>query len=49
VLTDGGEEPGYVTAEIDLAEAGEARAMIPAWGDARTFSLTVAGRLDKAS
>jgi predicted amidohydrolase len=29
VLADGGTEPGFVTAEIDMAKVEEARAMVP--------------------
>ncbi len=38
VLAEGGEEPGYITAEIDLAEVAKARAMIPALDHDRTFA-----------
>jgi predicted amidohydrolase len=37
VLADGGEDAGYVTAEIDLAEVEKARAMIPALDHDRDF------------
>jgi predicted amidohydrolase len=30
ILADGGDEPGIVTATLDLAEVAKARAMIPA-------------------
>jgi predicted amidohydrolase len=49
VLADGGEEPGFVSAEIDLAEADSARAMIPAWSDTKAFPVKVARRLAAAS
>ncbi|MDH3593659.1 MAG: carbon-nitrogen hydrolase family protein [Rhodospirillales bacterium] len=37
VLADGGEEPGVVTAEIDLAEIEKARAMVPSLTHDRPF------------
>jgi predicted amidohydrolase len=38
VLAEGGEAPGYITAEIDLAEVAKARAMIPALDHDRNFA-----------
>jgi predicted amidohydrolase len=38
VLAEGGEAPGYITAEIDLAEVAKARAMIPALDHDRDFA-----------
>jgi len=43
VLADGGTEVGMVLAEIDLAEAEEARRRIPAWNSERPFRLVRAG------
>jgi predicted amidohydrolase len=37
VLAEGGEEAGYISAEIDLAEVAKARAMIPALDHDRAF------------
>jgi predicted amidohydrolase len=37
VLAEGGEEAGYITAEIDLAEVEKARAMVPALDHDRDF------------
>ena len=39
VLADGGEEEGFVIAEIDTAKVAEARRMVPALGHDRAFSL----------
>jgi predicted amidohydrolase len=38
VLADGGDEVGYVIAEIDRAAVARARAGIPAWGHERDFA-----------
>lgn len=38
VLADGGEEPGFVTADIDLARVAQVRAQIPALAHDRDFS-----------
>ncbi len=38
VLADGGEEPGFITAEVDPAEAAAARAKIPSLTHDRDFS-----------
>lgn len=38
ILADGGEEPGIVTAEIDLAKVEEARRMVPALTHDRSFA-----------
>ena len=40
VLADGGEEPGFVMAEIDLEQVTRARHMIPAWQGNREFTVT---------
>jgi predicted amidohydrolase len=40
VIADGGEEPGIIVAEIDLAKVAEARAMIPALSHDRAFSVS---------
>ena len=37
VLGDGGEEPGIVTAEVDLARIAECRAMVPSLGHDRDY------------
>jgi predicted amidohydrolase len=37
VLGDGGEEPGFIVAEIDLARVAEARRMVPALDHDRDF------------
>lgn len=39
VLADGGEEPGFVTAEIDPAAVTRARAMVPSLSHAKSFEL----------
>lgn len=39
ILADGGEEPGFVLAEIDPAAVGKARSMVPSLSNARKFSL----------
>ena len=41
VLADGGVEPGFVVAEIDLAEVEAARGRIPALRNARPFTVEV--------
>jgi predicted amidohydrolase len=38
VLADGGEETGFVMAEIDLAQVDKARASVPAWRADRSFA-----------
>ncbi len=43
VLADGGEEVGYITAKIDLAEVAKARAMIPSLDHDRNFEGPDAG------
>lgn len=43
VLAEGGTEPGLVMAELDLALVAETRARIPALGNARPFTVEVAG------
>ena len=42
VLADGGEAPGVVTAEIDLARIAEARRMVPSLGHDRAYEAPVA-------
>jgi len=48
VLADGGEEVGYITAKIDLAEVAKARAMIPALGHDRDFARPETGETEQA-
>jgi predicted amidohydrolase len=43
VLAEGGEEPGVVFADIDLAKSAEARARIPNLKHGREFDLELAG------
>ena len=43
VLAEGGEEPGVVFADIDLAASAEARARIPALKHGRDFDVAIAG------
>jgi predicted amidohydrolase len=43
VLAEGGEEPGVVFADIDLAASAEARARIPALKHGRSFEVEIAG------
>ena len=40
ILADGGEETGFVMAEIDLEQVARARHMIPAWQDNQDFTIT---------
>ncbi|MCG8593029.1 MAG: carbon-nitrogen hydrolase family protein [Kiloniellales bacterium] len=42
VLADGGEAPGVVTAEVELARIAEARRMVPALGHDRRFEAPAA-------
>jgi predicted amidohydrolase len=49
VLAEAGEEPGYITAKIDLAEVAKARAMIPALDHDRDFAGPEAGETEKAA
>ena len=44
VLAEGGEEPGVIVADIDLASSAEARARIPALKHDRAFEIEIAGR-----
>jgi predicted amidohydrolase len=44
VLAEGGEEPGVIFADIDLAASAEARARIPALKHDRDFKVEIAGR-----
>ncbi len=39
ILADGGEEPGFVTAEIDPAAVAKARSMVPSLSHDRAFAL----------
>lgn len=48
VLADGGDSPGVVTAEIELAKIAEARAMVPALTHDRDFALPDAEPLRQA-
>jgi deaminated glutathione amidase len=43
ILAEGGEEPGVIFADIDLAVAAEARARIPAIKHGREFQVEIAG------
>lgn len=43
ILAEGGEEPGVIFADIDLAAAAEARARIPALKHGRDFEVKVEG------
>jgi len=43
ILAEGGEEPGVIVADIDLAASAEARARIPALKHGRDFEVTIAG------
>jgi predicted amidohydrolase len=43
VLAEGGEDPGVVFADIDLAASDEARARIPALKHGRSFEVEIAG------
>jgi deaminated glutathione amidase len=45
VLAEGGTEPGVILAEIDPALVADARARIPALGNARPFRVDVAGAI----
>jgi predicted amidohydrolase len=49
VLADGGEGPGFVIAEVNLAEADKARSMIAALKHDRAFSLEQAPPLKEAA
>ncbi len=40
VLADGGEETGFVMADIDLEQVARGRHMIPAWQDNQAFTVT---------
>jgi predicted amidohydrolase len=42
VLVDGGEDEGFIVAEIDPAKSAEARRRIPALANARDFAVRVA-------
>ncbi|WP_417516800.1 carbon-nitrogen hydrolase family protein [Minwuia sp.] len=39
VLADGGEQPGYVTAELDMARVAKARQSVPSLSNDRTYTL----------
>jgi predicted amidohydrolase len=47
VLAEGGEDPGVVFADIDLAAAAEARARIPAIKHGRSFDIEIASARPK--
>jgi predicted amidohydrolase len=47
VLAEGGEDAGYITAKIDLAEVAKARSMIPALDHDRDFEGPDPGETDK--
>ncbi len=47
VLAEGGEDPGVVFADIDLAAAAEARARIPAIKHGRSFEIEIASAQPK--
>ena len=49
VLADGGEGPGFVIAEVNLAEADKARSMIAALEHDRAFSLEQAPPLKEVA
>lgn len=49
VLADGGEDVGFVTAEIDLAQVAEARRKIPALTHDRDYTLDVTATADTAA
>ncbi len=49
VLAEGGEEAGYITAKIDLAEVAKARAMIPALDHDRDFAGPAAAETEQAA
>jgi predicted amidohydrolase len=49
ILAEGGEEPGVVFADIDLAAAAEARARIPALKHGRDFEVAIAEPLPGSS
>jgi predicted amidohydrolase len=44
VMAEGGEDPGVIFADIDLAASAEARARIPALKHDRDFAVEIAGR-----
>jgi predicted amidohydrolase len=43
ILAEGGDEPGVIFADLDLAASAEARARIPALKHGRDFEVTIAG------
>ncbi len=47
ILAEGGEEPGVIFADIDLAASAEARARIPALKHGRDFEVVIAARAPK--
>ena len=49
ILAEGGEEPGVVFADIDLAASAEARARIPALKHGRDFEVAIAEPLPSSS
>ena len=48
VLADGGEEPGVITAEIDVAKVKEARQMVPSLFNDRPYTRPEAAQRDAA-
>jgi predicted amidohydrolase len=48
ILAEGGEDPGVISADIDLAASAEARARIPSLKHDRDFELEVAGPLPES-
>jgi deaminated glutathione amidase len=49
IVAEGGEEPGVVFADIDLAASAEARARIPALKHGRNFEIEIAKSLPQAA
>ncbi len=49
VLAEGGEDPGVIFADIELAASAEARARIPALKHGRDFAVEIAGLSEQAA
>ena len=49
ILAEGGEDPGVIFADIDLAASAEARARIPALKHGRDFEVQIAGPSPRAA
>ena len=49
VLADGGTEPGFITAEIDLAAVAKARGNISAWSRDQDFTLAQPASTERAA